>query len=47
MKPIDLKSKTYIDFSKEINDKNPKFEIGDIVRILKCKHVFAVGYTPN
>ena len=33
MKSVDVKSNTYIDFSKEINDKVPKFKIGDIVRI--------------
>ena len=27
MKPVDVKSNTYIDSSKEINDKIPKFEI--------------------
>ena len=35
MKPIDVKSNTYIDSSKEINNKDPKFRIGDIVRISK------------
>ena len=33
MKPIDVKSNTYIDSSKEVNDKDPKFKTGDIVRI--------------
>ena len=33
MKPVDLKSSRYIDSSKEINDEDPKFKIGDIVRI--------------
>ena len=37
MRPVDVKSNTYIDSSKEINDKNPKFIIGDNVRILKYK----------
>ena len=32
---------------KEINDKDPKFKIRDIVRILKYKNIFAKGYTPN
>ena len=27
MKPVDIKSNTYIDFKKEINYKNPKFKI--------------------
>ena len=47
IKPIDVKSNTYIDSSKEINNKNPKFKIGDIVRISKYKNVFAKVYTPN
>ena len=33
MKPADVKSNTYIDSSKEINNENPKFKIGDIIRI--------------
>ena len=47
MKPVDVKSYTYIDSSKEINAKNPKFKIGDNVKISKHKKVFAKGYTPN
>ena len=35
MKPVDVKSITCIDSSKEINNKDPKFKIGDIVRISK------------
>ena len=33
MKLFDVKSKTYINPSKEINDKGPKIKIGDIVRL--------------
>ena len=47
MKPIDVKWDTYIDSSKQINDKNSKFEISDIARILKYKNIFAQGYIPN
>ena len=47
MQPVDVKSSTYIDSSKEINDKDPKFKIGDIVRISKYKNIFAKGYVPN
>ena len=46
MKPIDVKDNTYIDF-KMINDKDPKFKVGDHVRISKYKNIFAKGYTPN
>ena len=47
MKSVDVKSSTYIDGSKEINDKDPKFEIGDIVRISKFKNIFEKGYVSN
>ena len=47
MKPDDVKSSLYIDSSKEINDKDPKFKVGDIVRISKYKTIFAKGYVPN
>ena len=33
MKPSDVKSKTYINSSNETNYEDPKFKIGDIVRI--------------
>ena len=36
-----------IDFKKEVNDNDPKFNVGDHVRILKHKNIFAKGYTPN
>ena len=47
MKPVDVKDNTYIDFKKEVNDKDPKFKFGDHVRIFKYKNIFAKGYTPN
>ena len=47
MKPVDVKDNTYIDFGKEVNDKDPKFEVGDYVRISKYKNIFSKGYTPN
>ena len=47
IKSVDIKDKTYIDFKKEINDKDPKLKVGDWVRISKCKNVFTKGYTPN
>ena len=37
----------YIDSNKEVNDKDPKFEVGDHVRISRYKNIFAKGYTPN
>ena len=47
MKPVDVKDNTYIDFEKEVNNKNPKFKIGDHVRISKYKNIFAKGDMPN
>ena len=47
IKPVNVKSNTYTNSSKEINDKNPKFKIGDIARISKYKNTFPKGYVPN
>ena len=41
MKPVDVKSNTYINSTKETNDEYPKFKIGGIVRISKFKSIFA------
>ena len=52
MKWVDVKNNTYIDSmemcsSKEVNDKDPKFKVGDHVRISTYKNIFAKGYAPN
>ena len=47
IKPVDAEDNTYIDFEKEVNDRDPKFKVVDHVRISKCKNIFAEGYTPN
>ena len=47
MKPIDVKNNTYINTSKETNDKDPKLKVGDHVRLSKYKNIFVKGYTPN
>ena len=47
MKPINVKDNTYINTDKEINNKDPKFKVGDHVRISKYKNIFAKGYTRN
>ena len=52
MKPIDVKDNTYVDSmelhsKKEVNHKDPKFKVGDPVRISKYKNIFAKGYMPN
>ena len=40
MKPVDLRSSTFINFGVENNDKDPKFEVDDCVRIWKYKSIF-------
>ena len=47
MKPVDVKSNTYIKNGKEINTKDPRFKIGDIVGISRYKNIFAKDYVPN
>ena len=47
IKLVDVKDNSYIDFKKEVNDKDHKFKVGDHVRISKYKNIFAKGYTPN
>ena len=52
MKPIYVKDNTFIDSielrsSKKVNNKDPKFKVGDHVKISKHKNTFAKGYTPN
>ena len=41
MKPVDVKDYTYINIGKETNNKDPKFQVGDRVRISKSKNIFA------
>ena len=47
MKPANVKPITYINFNKENSKEDPKFEIGDHVRISKYKNIFARGYILN
>ena len=47
MKPIDVKDNTYVYSTKEVNDKDAKFKVGDQVRISKYKNIFAKAYSPK
>ena len=52
MKPVDVGDDSFAEyngtaFNEESNGKDPKFKVGDHVRISKFKNVFAKGYTPN
>ena len=47
MKPIDVTSDFYVEYNVISNEKDSKFKIGDHVRVLKYKSIFAKGYPPN
>ena len=47
MKHGDVKSSTYIDFSKESNKEGPKFKVDDHLRISKYKSIFTKDYVRN
>ena len=46
MKTIDV-SDSYAEYNEDFNKKDPKFKVGDYVRISKNKNIFGEGYTPN
>ena len=46
MKPTDVKNNAYINIDKEVIDKDHEFQVGDHVRILRYKYIFAKGYSP-
>ena len=47
MKPIDVQDNSFAEYNEESNEKDPKFKVGDHVRISRFKNVFAKEYTPN
>ena len=47
MKPKDITNDSFAEYIQESNKKDPKFRVGDNVRISKCKNVFSKGYIPN
>ena len=47
MKPFDVTSDSYAEDSKDSNEKDPKFKVGNFVKISKYKSIFARGYTEN
>ena len=47
MKQKDVKNNDLTEYVEEFNKKNPKFKIGDYVRISKYKNIFSKGYLPN
>ena len=47
MKPIEVTNDSYAEYNEDSNNKNPKFKVGDHVRICKYKNIVAKGYAPN
>ena len=45
--PVNVKDDSLAEYNEKSNEKDPKFKVGDHVRISKFKNVFAKGYTPN
>ena len=46
-KPKDVTDSVFVEYSEESNKKDPKFKIGDHVRVSKYKNTFSKGYTSN
>ena len=47
MKPIDITPDSYAEYNEDSNKKDPKFKVGDHVRISEYMNIFAKRYTPN
>ena len=47
MKPIEVTDDSHAEYSEDFNKKDPKFKVGDHVRISKYKNIFAERYTPT
>ena len=47
MKPIDVTYDSFAQYNEESNKKDPKFKVGDHLRVSKYKNIFAKWYTPN
>ena len=47
MKPVDVEDDSFAEYNEKSNKKDPKFRVGDHVKISKYKDIFAKGYAPN
>ena len=47
MKLIDITSDFYAEYNEDSNKNDPKFKVGNHVRISKYKNFFAKGYILN
>ena len=47
IKPLDVTDNSCAEYNKDFDKKDPKFKVGDHVRISKYKNIFGKGDTPN
>ena len=47
MQLADAKSRMFIEYGADNNDKNPKFKVGSKISIPKCKSILANDYILN
>ena len=47
MKPMNVGGDFFAEYNEESNEKDPKFKVGDHVRISKYKNIFSKGYAAN
>ena len=47
MKPINITSDSYVEYGEDFSEGEPRFRVGDRVRISKYKSIYAKGYTQN
>ena len=47
MKPVNVTDDYFIEYIEDSNKRNPKFKVGDHVRISRYKNIFAKGYASN
>ena len=47
MKPTDVTSDSYAEYNEDSKEENPKFKVGNHIRISTYKNTFAEGYTQN
>ena len=40
-------SDSYVEYNEDSNEKDPKFKVGDHIRISEYKIIFAKGYSPR
>ena len=47
MKPIDVTDYCYAEYNEDLKKKDPKFKVGELVRVSKYKNIFDKGYILN